>query len=175
MNETIKNLIERRSCKNFDPNKIVEDDKLELILEAGKYAANGRGLQAASMVVVQNKKLINKLSELNASVLGAKGINPFYNATTVVIVFADPKAHTYIEDGSLVIGNLMNAAFSLGVDSCWIHRAREVFELEEGKKLKKEWGIAENLIGIGNCVLGYRAAELASPKPRKDDFVRFIK
>ena len=175
MNETIKNLIERRSCKNFDPSRIVEDEKLNLILEAGKYAANGRGLQAATMVVVQNPELIKKLSELNANVLGTSGIDPFYKATTVVIVFADPVAHTYIEDGSLVIGNLMNAAYSLGVDSCWIHRAREVFSSEEGIKLKKEWGIAENLIGIGHCVLGYRASDLAKPKPRKENFVRFIK
>lgn len=175
MNETIKNLIERRSCKNFDPSRIVEDEKLNLILEAGKYAANGRGLQAATMVVVQNPELIKKLSELNAKVLGASGIDPFYKATTVVIVFADPVAHTYIEDGSLVIGNLMNAAYSLGVDSCWIHRAREVFSSEEGIKLKKERGIAENLIGIGNCVLGYRASDLAKPKLRKENFVRFIK
>lgn len=175
MNETINNLINRRSCKNFDPNRVVEDEKLNLILEAGKYAANGRGLQAASMVVVQNKDVIAKLSQLNASILGASGIDPFYKATTVIVVFANPVAHTYVEDGSLVIGNLMNAAFSLGVDSCWIHRAREMFETEIGKELKKEWGIAENLIGIGNCVLGYRAADLANPKPRKDDFVRFVK
>ena len=173
MNEVIKTLIERRSCKNFDPNRTVDEKTLSLILEAGKYAANGRGLQAASMVVVRNKELISKLAKLNAAVLGAQ-TNPFYNATTVIIVFANPNAHTYIEDGSLVIGNLMNAAYSLNVDSCWIHRAREVFESEEGKKLKKEWGIAENLVGIGNCVLGYRAAPLNPAKPRKDDFVRFI-
>lgn len=175
MNETIKNLIERRSCKNFDPSRMVEDEKLNLILEAGKYAANGRGLQSASMVVVQKPEMVKKLSELNASVHGTKGIDPFYNATTVVVVFANPDAHTYIEDGSLVIGNLMNAAYSLGVDSCWIHRAKEVFSSEEGIKIKKERGIAENLVGIGNCVLGYRATDLAKAKPRKDDFVRFIK
>ena len=174
MNDVIKALIERRSCKNFDPNKIVEKEKLDLILEAGKYAANGRGLQAATMVVIQNKETISKIAKLNAGVLNASNINPFYNATTLVIVFADPTAHTYVEDGSLVMGNLMIAAHSLGVDSCWIHRAKEVFASEEGQKLKKEWGIAENLVGIGNCILGYRAAELLPPKPRKSDFVRYV-
>ena len=174
MNDVIKALIERRSCKNFDPNKIVEKEKLDLILEAGKYAANGRGLQAATMVVIQNKETISKIAKLNAGVLNASNINPFYNATTLVIVFADPTAHTYVEDGSLVMGNLMIAAHSLGVDSCWIHRAKEVFASEEGQKLKKEWGIAENLVGIGNCILGYRAADLLPPKPRKSDFVRYV-
>jgi nitroreductase len=174
MNDVIKALIERRSCKNFDPNKIVEKEKLDLILEAGKYAANGRGLQAATMVVIQNKETISKIAKLNAAVLNASNINPFYNATTLVVVFANPVAHTYVEDGSLVMGNLMIAAHSLGVDSCWIHRAKEVFESEEGQKLKKEWGIAENLVGIGNCVLGYRAADLLPPKPRKSDFVRYV-
>ena len=174
MNDVIKALIERRSCKNFDPNKIVEKEKLDLILEAGKYAANGRGLQAATMVVIQNKDTISKIAKLNAAVLNASNINPFYNATTLVVVFADPTAHTYVEDGSLVMGNLMIAAHSLGVDSCWIHRAKEVFTSEEGQKLKKEWGIAENLVGIGNCILGYRAAELLPPKPRKSDFVRYV-
>lgn len=174
MNGVIKALIERRSCKNFDPNKIVEKEKLDLILEAGKYAANGRGLQAATMVVIQNKETISKIAKLNAAVLNASNINPFYNATTLVVVFANPVAHTYIEDGSLVMGNLMIAAHSLGVDSCWIHRAKEVFESEEGQKLKKEWGIADNLVGIGNCVLGYRAADLLPPKPRKSDFVRYV-
>lgn len=174
MNDVIKALIERRSCKNFDPNKIVEKEKLDLILEAGKYAANGRGLQAATMVVIQNKETISKIAKLNARVLNASNINPFYNATTLVVVFADPTAHTYVEDGSLVMGNLMIAAHSLGVDSCWIHRAKEVFASEEGQKLKKEWGIAENLVGIGNCILGYRAADLLPPKPRKSDFVRYV-
>ena len=174
MNDVIKALIERRSCKNFDPNKIVEKEKLDLILEAGKYAANGRGLQAATMVVIQNKETISKIAKLNAGVLNASNINPFYNATTLVVVFADPSAHTYVEDGSLVMGNLMLAAHSLGVDSCWIHRAKEVFASEEGQKLKKEWGIAENLVGIGNCILGYRAADLLPPKPRKSDFVRYV-
>jgi nitroreductase len=174
MNDVIKALIERRSCKNFDPNKIVEKEKLDLILEAGKYAANGRGLQAATMVVIQNKETISKIAKLNAAVLNASNINPFYNATTLVVVFANPVAHTYVEDGSLVMGNLMIAAHSLGVDSCWIHRAKEVFASEEGQKLKKEWGIAENLVGIGNCVLGYRAADLLPPKPRKSDFVRYV-
>lgn len=171
MNETIKTLVERRSCKNFDSTKFVEKEKLDLILKAGTYAANGKGLQSSTIVVVENQNTIKELSKLNAEILGNPNIDPFYGATCVLVVFADPIAHTYVEDGSLVIGNLMNAAFSLGVDSCWIHRAKEMFLTEKGKKIKKEWGIAENLVGIGNCVLGYRKTNLPPAKPRKENYV----
>lgn len=175
MNETIQNLINRRSCKNFDKSKKVSKEELDLILKAGQYAANGRSMQSPIIVVIEDANLIKKVSSLNAQVLGNSNIDPFYGATCLLIVFADSSIHTYIEDGSLVIGNLMNAAYSINVDSCWIHRAREVFESEEGQKLKKEWGITENFVGIGNCVLGYRAANLAEPKPRKADYIRYIK
>lgn len=90
---------------------------------------------------------------------------------TVIIVFSDSKMGTCVENGSLVMGNLMNAAHALGVDSCWIHRAREVFDSEEGKELKKQWGVPEEYIGVGHCVLGYRDCEYPTAKPRKDGFV----
>ena len=81
---------------------------------------------------------------------------------------------TYVEDGSLVLGNMMNAAFSLGVGSCWIHRAKEEFESPEGKALLKEWNIPENYEGVGHCILGYADMEYPEPKPRKKDYVRYI-
>lgn len=94
---------------------------------------------------------------------------PFYGAPTVIVVFADRNRNTYIEDGSLVLGNLMNAAHAVGVDSCWIHRAREVFESEQGKALKRQWGIGDDYVGIGNCILGYGAGDYPQAKPRKED------
>ncbi len=173
MNETIKNLKERRSIRNFS-NKEVSSELLAEIIEAATYAPSGMGAQSAKMVVVTKKEMIHKLSELNAKVMGAIDKDPFYGATVLVIVFADSNRRTYIEDGSLVMGNLMNAAHALGVDSCWIHRAREVFESDEGKELKSMWGIYENYIGIGHCVLGYRDGEYPSAKPRKEDYVLYI-
>lgn len=107
---------------------------------------------------------------MNAAVMGNDS-DPFYGAPTVVAVFADSRRETCVEDGSLVMGNLMNAAFSLGVDSCWIHRAREVFQTKEGKALMKKWGLGEEYIGIGNCILGYGDKPLPQAKPRKEGFV----
>ena len=167
--DAITCLKERRSVRAYQAKQI-KDEELEIILEAGKYAPTGMGAQSPIMVVVQDKETVQHLSKLNAKVMGADS-DPFYGAPTVIIVLADPSRHTYLEDGSLVMGNLMNAAFAVGVDSCWIHRAKEVFESAEGKALLKKWGVDENLVGIGNCILGYRAGELSAPKPRKENYV----
>lgn len=169
MNEAMKNLLERRSVRGYKKD-LVPADVLDEILEAGKYAPSGMGQQKTLMVVTQDPELVAKLSRMNADVMGAKS-DPFYGAPTVVIVFADSEQGTCVENGSLVMGNLMNAAHAVGVDSCWIHRAREVFDSEEGKALKAEWGVPESYIGIGHCVLAYRSGEYPEAKARKDGFV----
>ena len=169
MNETMKNLLERRSVRGYKKD-LVPTEVLDEILEAGKYAPSGMGQQKTLMVVTQNPELVAKLSKMNADVMGTKN-DPFYGAPTVVIVFADSEQGTCVENGSLVMGNLMNAAHAVGVDSCWIHRAKEVFASEEGKALKAEWGVTESYIGIGHCVLGYRSGDYPEAKARKDGFV----
>ena len=169
MNEAMKNLLERRSVRGYKKD-LVPAEVLDEILEAGKYAPSGMGQQKTFMVITQKPELVAKLSKMNADVMGAKS-DPFYGAPTVVIVFADSEQGTCVENGSLVMGNLMNAAHAVGVDSCWIHRAREVFDSEEGKALKAEWGVPESYIGIGHCVLGYRSGEYPEAKARKDGFV----
>lgn len=168
-NEVIKTLIERRSVRSYT-SKQVDEEKLQLILKAGMYAPTGKGSQSPIMVVVQDAEIIARLSRLNAAVMGTSS-DPFYGAPTVVIVFADKNVSTHLEDGSLVMGNLMNAAFSLGVDSCWIHRAKQVFETKEGKELLKKWGIGDNYVGVGNCILGYRSCTLSPARPRKKDYI----
>ena len=169
MNEAMKNLLERRSVRGYKKD-LVPAEVLDEILEAGKYAPSGMGQQKTLMVITQKPELVAKLSKMNADVMGAKS-DPFYGAPTVVIVFADSEQGTCVENGSLVMGNLMNAAHAVGVDSCWIHRAREGFDSEEGKALKAEWGVPESYIGIGHCVLGYRSGEYPEAKARKDGFV----
>ncbi|MDO5782498.1 MAG: nitroreductase [Eubacteriales bacterium] len=169
MNEAMKNLLERRSVRGYK-KELVPAEVLDEILEAGKYAPSGMGQQKTLMVVTQNPELIAKLSKMNADVMGAKS-DPFYGAPTVVIVFADSEQGTCVENGSLVMGNLMNAAHAVGVDSCWIHRAREVFDSKEGKALKNEWGVPESYVGIGHCVLGYHSGDYPEAKARKDGFV----
>lgn len=173
MNEVIKNMMERRSCRAYKPEQI-KDEELNLILTAGEWAPTGMGAQSPMMVAVQNPEVIKKLSAMNAAVMGTTS-DPFYGAPTVVVVFADTARPTYVEDGSLVMGNLMNAASSIGVASCWIHRAKQVFESEEGKALMKEWGVPESYAGVGHCILGYAAAPLAAGKPRKEDYIKIVK
>ena len=173
MNETIKTLKERRSIRKYKENQI-SDEELNQILEAGEYAPTGRGAQSPIMVVVQDKELIKELSKINAEIMGITS-DPFYGAPTVTIVLADKTRNTYKEDGSLVMGNLMNAAHSLGVDSCWINRAKEVFESERGKELLNDWGIEGDYEGIGHCILGYRDCEYPKAAPRKTNYVIRIK
>ena len=172
MNDTIKTLIERRSCKKLKSEQIKKEE-LDLILQAGMNAPTGKGMQSPIILVLQDKEKIEKLREINKKILG-RDVDPFYNAPTVLVVMADKNMFTYVEDGSLVLGNMMNAAFSLGVGSCWIHRAKEEFESPEGKALLKEWNISENYVGVGHCILGYADMEYPEPKPRKKDYVRYI-
>lgn len=169
MNEVIQCLKERRSVRKYKKEQ-VKEEQLEQILEAGTYAPTGMGMQSPVMVVVQDPEMIAKLSRMNAAVMGVNS-DPFYGAPTVIVVLADQSRGTCVEDGSLVMGNLMNAAFAVGVDSCWIHRAREVFASPEGKELLAQWGIEGDYIGIGHCILGYRDGELPEAKPRKSSYI----
>ena len=171
-NEVLKAMKTRRSIRKYKAEQIT-DEQLDAILEAGTYAATGMGKQSPVIVVVQKPGLIAKLSKMNAAVMGTTS-DPFYGAPTVLIVLADPERGTYVEDGSLVMGNLMLAAHAVGVDSCWIHRAKEEFESEEGKQILSDLGVTGEYEGIGHCVLGYPDEETAEAKPRKDDYVFWV-
>lgn len=173
MNEVLKAIEERRSCRSYRPEQI-KDEELEQILKAGTWAASGMGAQSARMVAVQDPATREQLSRMNAAIMGTNS-DPFYGAPTVVVVLADPERFTCVEDGSLVIGNLMLAASTLGIGSCWIHRARQEFDSPEGKALLKAWGIPERYIGVGHCILGYPAAEPAAPKARKTDYYQIVR
>ena len=157
MNDTIQTLKARISTKSY-LSRQVPDDLLDAVLEAGLYAASGLNNQKAIMVAVRDKETRDTLSRMNAEILGSKA-DPFYNAPCVIVVLSDPERNTWVEDGSLVMGNLMNAAQSLGLGSCWVHRAREMFDSDEGKALLRKWGLPETLRGIGNCLLGYADKE----------------
>ena len=172
MNETLKTLKERRSCRSYKPDP-VPAEILDQILEAGTYAATGMGRQSPIMIAVTDRKMRDRLSQMNAAVMGANS-DPFYGAPAVIVVLADRAVGTYLYDGSLVMGNLMNAAHALGIASCWIHRAREEFDSEEGKAILKELGIEGDYEGIGHCILGYAAGEDKPAAPRKENYIRRI-
>lgn len=173
MGETLEIIKKRRSVRGYKAD-MVPKDVLDKIIEAGTYAATGMGRQSPIIISVSNRELRDKLSAMNAKIMGKEeGFDPFYGAPNVLIVLADKTMPTYLYDGSLVMGNLMLAAADLGVDSCWIHRAREEFESEEGKAILKELGITGDYEGIGHCVLGYAANEVPEAAPRKDNYVYY--
>ena len=169
MNETLKTLIERRSCRSYKSDPI-PTEVLDQILEAGSYAATGMGKQSPIMIAVTDKKTRDQLSKMNAAVMGASN-DPFYGAPVVIVVLANRAVPTYLYDGSLGIGNLMNAAHSLGIASCWIHRAKEEFNSAEGKAILKDLGIEGDYEGIGHCILGYAAQENKTAAPRKENYI----
>ena len=170
MNETLKVLKERRSVRKYKAEQI-RDEELNAILEAGTWAPSAKGLQTSVMVVVQDPETIAYLSRMNAEIQGNPGTDPFYGAPTVVVVLGDGEQLNWLQDGSLVMGNLMTAAAALGLGSCWINRAMEFFDRPEGKALLKKWGVPENYVGVGHCILGYAKGEARPPKERKADYV----
>ena len=169
MAETLTTLKTRRSCRAYKPEHI-EEEKLKAILEAGTYAATGMGKQSPIILVVKDPEIRAKLTKINATAMGMD-IDPFYGAPELLVVLANKAMPTYIYDGSLVLGNMMNAAADLGVASCWIHRAKEEFESEEGKAILKQLGIEGDYEGIGNLILGYAAKPANAPAPRKANYI----
>ncbi|MCF0233430.1 MAG: nitroreductase [Thermoguttaceae bacterium] len=165
-NTIIDAMIARRSVRAFKPEQIGADE-LDAILQAGLYAASGRGMQSTRFVVVQDKATRDLLARMNAEYLGAD-CDPFYGAPTIIAVLADKTRATCVEDGSLAIGNLMLAAYSIGLGSCWIHRAREVFADPRGQELLAKWGVPPNFIGVGHCALGRAAKPLPEPPARNE-------
>lgn len=172
MNDIINAMETRRSVRNYKPDMIPEET-IRKICEAGTYAASGKGNQSPIIIAVTDKALRDKLSRMNAKIMGTD-IDPFYGAPVVLIVLADRKFPTYIYDGSLVIGNLMLAAHSEGIGSCWIHRAKEEFQSEEGKEILKSLGIEGDYEGIGHCVLGYVDCPQPEAAPRKENYVYYV-
>ena len=182
MNNTIKDIITRRSVKKY-LDKPVEMELVEQIVTAGTYAPSGMNQQSPVIIAITNKEMRDRLSRMNLDVLIKNNMrassghaDPFYGAPVVLVVLAKKSIGTNIYDGSLVMENMMIAAHSLGLGSCWIHRAKETFETEEGKKILHEFGLDDEYVGIGNCIVGYAAEDALKPQsPRKEDYVIWVK
>lgn len=171
MNKTLADLKNRRSIRRYKPEQISREE-LDTVLSAGICAPTGMNRQSPVIVAVQDSETVKLLSKMNAAVMGTDN-DPFYGAPTVLVVLADANSKHAVQDGSLVMGNLMNAAQAIGLGSCWINRAKEVFDTDEGKALLKKWGIEGEYIGVGNCILGY-PDESPAMKPRKDNYVYYV-
>ncbi len=173
MNTTLEDLMTRRSVRNYTeempPKEVIED-----ICKAGMNAPSGKNRQSAIILAVTNREVRDKLSRLNAVVIGMSDFDPFFGAPVVLVVLADTAVITWREDGALVMGNMLNAAHAKGLGCCWVHRAREVFMIDEGRELLKEIGIPDKYAGIGNCVLGYPKGDYPEAAPRKENYVYWI-
>ena len=172
-NEVLKAIRERRSIRRFKPEQIT-DEELTAVLEAGTWAATGHGTQAPFIVAVQNPAQRDLLASLNAEIFGIDS-DPYYGAPKLVLVFAPKDNDNNYRDGSLVLGNMMLAAHSIGLASCWINRVDRMSEREQCQQLMREWGLPEGLIGIGSLALGYASSHPRTVKPRKDGYYRVIK
>jgi nitroreductase len=172
-NKFIENLRTRRSIRAYI-EKMPPMESIKNVAEAGTYAPNGQGKQSARIIVVTDKDVRDRLSRMNAAILGISA-DPFHGAPVIIIVLADKNIPTYIYDGTLVIGNILNAAHSEGLGSCWVHRAKEMFESNEGKELLNSLGIVGYYEGIGCCAVGYSSdEELPFPRPRKKDYILYV-
>ncbi len=172
MNEVLQTIKERRSVKKYKDTPVPKE-LIEQIIEAGLYAASGLNKQAPIVIAVTDKETRDLLSKLNAGSDPFFRSDPFYGAPCVLVVLADKSAHTYLYDGSLTMGNMLLAAQSLGLGACWIHRAKETFESEEGKAILKKLGLEGDYEGIGNCIVGYPDMTPAE-KPRRENRVFYI-
>lgn len=168
MRSTLDDLKTRRAIRSYNAEPVTREE-LDTVLEAGTWAPTAMGAQRACIVAVTNRADRDAISRLNAGVMGNDG-DPFYGAPVVLVVFADGTWPMAVKDGSLIMGNLLNAAHAIGLGSCWIDRAEPVFETEEGKALMKKWGVPEGYVGVGNCILGHTDAQ-PEPKPRKEGYV----
>lgn len=176
MNTTMEDLLTRRSIRSYT-DEVPPMEVIEEICKAGTYAPTGMNRQAPIIIAVTNREVRDRMSKLNAGVFGRDDTDPFYGAPVVLVVLSDTTAAmTWKEDGSLVMGNLLNAAHAKGLGSCWIHRAKEVFETEEGKAILRDLDIDDTkYVGIGNCILGYVKGDYPEARPRKENYVYWIK
>ena len=173
MNEVLKAMKERRSIRHFK-EEMPSDELIDQIVEAGLYAANGKGLQATMMIVVRNKELREKLAKANAQIGGFGDVDPFYGAPMFIVVLSRKDNPNCKYDGALVMGNLMLAAHALGLGSIWINRARQEFETEEFKQILKDLKIEGEWEGVGHCAIGYIDGDVPAAVPRKEDRVFYI-
>lgn len=172
--EALEALKARRSVRHYLPDPVA-NEALDAVLEAGTYAPTGRNTQSPIIVAVQNAADRETLMRLNRAVLGTNEGDPFYGAPTILVVFADPENSTGFEDACLVMGNLLNAAYDVGLGACWIHRARQAFAMPEGQALMKKWGVPAGRIGIGHVALGYAADPLPEASPRHEGYIRYAR
>lgn len=173
MNESIRTLMERRSIRKYKKD-MPTDEEIRTVIDAGLMAASGKNLQTPIIICLKNREIIERLRKINAEIMGlSEDGDPFYGAPMMLIVLADRSQENYIYDGSLTMGNMMNAAHAIGLGSCWVNRAKEEFEMPEWRGFLKGLGIEGDYEGIGHLILGYPEKENPKALKRKEGRVFF--
>ena len=173
-NQVLEALENRRSIRRFKAEQVSKED-LRAVLKAGTYAPTAAGVQAPYIVAVQDPDTVAQLDKMNAAVLDMPQMaHPYYGAPTILLVLVPREGHAPVEDASLVAGNLMNAAYAVGLGSCWIHRGRQMFDSEEGKELLRKWGLPDDLMGVATIALGYPDGDAPAAVPRKQNYITEI-
>ncbi len=187
MNETINSILKRRSIRVYKPDQ-VDDESLELILEAGRYAPSAMNQQPWHFTVVRERSLLEKLeascktvfleSDIEAlrQVASRDDFSVFYRAPTLVIVTGDTNALAPQYDCTLAMQNMMLAAASLDIGSCWMHSIMMFHATEKGKAVFRDLGIVfpERHQPYASAVFGFSAVPLPEPEPRKEGCVTII-
>ena len=172
MNETMQNILTRRSIRSYKPDPVPRE-LIDQVVRAGTYAPTGMGEQSPIILAITDRETRDRLSRANAKIMG-RDIDPFYGAPAVLVVLADKSKPNHVYDGSLVMANLMLAAHALGLGSCWIHRARKEFQQPEWQELLRSLGVEGEYEGIGHCILGYPDGPEPESAPRKENYVYYI-
>ena len=173
MNETMQNILTRRSVRQYKPDPVPRE-LIDQVVLAGTYAPTARGMQSPIILAITDKEIRDRLSRANAEFTDKEGEDPFHGAPVVLVVLADKSKPNHVYDGSLVMANLMLAAHALGLGSCWINRARQVFERPEWQELLRSLGVEGEYEGIANCILGYPDGPAPEADPRKENYVYYI-
>lgn len=172
-NQTLDTLISRRSTRRYKSEQIKKEE-LDAVLKAGTYAPTAKGMQKPVIVAVQDPEAVKWVNEQNALHTGGLNNNPYYGAPTIILVLVPEDHILRVEDGSAVITNMLNAAHSIGLGSCWINRAQNIFESTAGKEMLEKWGLPTDLGGVASMSLGYADGEPSPAMPRKDDYIKYI-
>lgn len=192
MKAIMDTILHRRSIRRFEPKQI-EEDALQQIIQAGLYAPSAGGRQGVIFAVCQDQEVNQKLGKIkraNSQPRMASGdnyvsreqpsiaddpklTNAFYDAPTVITMFAPKNFLFSAEDCAVAAENMMLAADAVGIGSCYIGQGWTAFADPYGQEILGKWGIRTDYYAVMQLLLGYPKKDDTHPaaKPRKSDRV----
>lgn len=179
MNETLKIIAERKSCRSY-LDKPLKEEELQLILEAGIQAPSAMNRQLCEAFAVVNTQYIDKLADAIKNVYNERGekkpdnYHCAYHAPVLIIVSGPEYDSRRKEDGSCMLENMFLAATSLNIGSCWINQLRDTQDTDEVRQVLSEIGLPANHQVVGCCALGYIKNE-TPPKEKNKERIHIIK